>query len=219
MTWSPQSQSRIWDKATAERRYKFISVSFSFSSICGNHELTYLIFLVLNPFPPDMLLAKADLQNHDRLPDCHFYDGVDLAPQTRVLAVPVATLALQVLLLDDLAWSLVLELIVLEIQRADHEEIFNHHLTSQSGLKQKLQVKILPPWSQTPLSHSMQSASRSTQEHACWDRHFRLDSAQVNSKVCVMSTCDRPKPHKNHKWLPPWPFQLHRYLQARWMNV
>ena len=69
----------------------------------GNHELTYLIFLVLNSFPPDMFLAKADLQNHDQLPDYHFYDGVDLAPQTRVLAVPVATLALQVLLLDDLA--------------------------------------------------------------------------------------------------------------------
>ena len=76
----------------------------NFSSICGNHELiTYLIFLVLNPFPPDMLFAKADLQNHDQLPDRRFYDGVDLAPQTRVLAVPVATLALQVLLLDDLA--------------------------------------------------------------------------------------------------------------------
>ena len=103
MTWSPQSQSRIWDKATAESRYKFIGVSFSFPSIGGNHELTYLIFLVLNPFPPDMLLTKAYLQNHDQLPDFRFYDEVDLAPQTGVLAVPVATLALQVLLLDNLA--------------------------------------------------------------------------------------------------------------------
>ena len=103
-------QGNGWEQVQVHRCF------FHFSSIGGNHELTYLIFLILNSFPPDMFLAKADLQNHDRLPDCHFYDGVDLAPQTRVLAVPVATLALQVLLLDNLAWSLVLELIVLEIQ-------------------------------------------------------------------------------------------------------
>ena len=85
--------------------------------------------------------------------------------------------------------------------------------TSQSGLKQKLQVKHLPPWSHTPLSHSMQSASRSTQAQACWAKHFRLRLSRVRWNTQLSSsTCDRPMPHRNRIWLPPLPFQLHSCL-------
>ena len=54
------------------------------------------MLLVLDPLPPDVILTEADL-----------------APETRVLSVSVAALALEVLGLHHLAAGLVLELVVL----------------------------------------------------------------------------------------------------------
>ena len=140
-------------------------------------------------------------------------NGVYLASKARVLSMSVATLALQILLLDDLAGRLMLKLVVLKHCVQMRRYFWRFYLTEwlEAEAAGETPAPVVP---HTPLTLDAVSLA----QHTSTGMLSQALSAEIipgqmkHPTNSSSSTCDRPMPHRNRIWLPPLPFQLHSCL-------